>query len=59
MVFGLFAKKDPVCGMKKEEGKGIDKDGKWFCSKDCLKQYEQKSTKKEKHEGCCGGHQRN
>ncbi len=56
MVFGLFRKKDPVCGMKKEEGKGIDKDGNWFCSQSCLKQYE-KSGKKEKHEGCCcGGH---
>lgn len=58
MVFGLFAKKDPVCGMKKEKGKGIEKHGEWFCSQNCLKQYEQEiaKTKSKVKSSCCGGH---
>ena len=40
MMFGLFRRKDPVCGMKEEKGKGIEKESKWFCSKDCMKKYE-------------------
>ena len=39
-MFG-FNKKDPVCGMKEEEGKGVKKNGNWFCSQKCLKEYEE------------------
>lgn len=51
--FGLLNRKDPVCGMKEEKGKGIDdKDsGKWFCSETCKQQYG-KGTGKRKG-GCC------
>lgn len=40
MVFGLFARKDPVCGMKREKGKGMEKHGQWFCSPNCVKEFE-------------------
>jgi YHS domain-containing protein len=56
MVFGLFKRKDPICGMKEEKGKGIEKDGKWFCNQNCLKQYEgaiKKTEKKMGKGGCC------
>ncbi|MBI4454143.1 hypothetical protein HY636_05865 [Candidatus Woesearchaeota archaeon] len=60
MVFGLFKKKDPICGMKEETGKGFNKHGKWFCSENCVKEYEkqenehQHSNKEHKgHCGCC------
>jgi len=53
-MFGLFKKTDPICGMKQEKGKGIEKHGKWFCNQSCLKQYEKglKSTSKPIR-GCC------
>jgi len=35
MVFGLFKKKDPVCGMKQEDNKGLIHNGIWFCSQKC------------------------
>ncbi len=55
MAFGLFKKKDPICGMKEEKGKGLTKDGNWFCSESCLNKYEKgKGTNKEKSKGCCG-----
>ena len=53
MVFGLFEKKDPVCGMKKEKEKGIEMHGKWFCSKNCLKTYEGNIKKSHKKDCCC------
>lgn len=52
MVFGLFKKKDPICGMKEEKGKGITKDGRWFCSEKCLNEYREKAKQKPK-DGCC------
>ncbi len=51
MVFGWLKKKDPVCGMKQEPGKGTEKHGHWFCSANCIKEYEQNEKKREK--GCC------
>lgn len=51
MVFGLFKRKDPICGMKEEKGKGMDKYGKWFCNQDCLKKYE-RNLKSKEHD-CC------
>ncbi len=51
-MLDLFKKKDPICGMKEEKGKGIQKNNKWFCSKDCLEKYEKKETKP----ACCDGH---
>ena len=39
MVFGLFKKKDPICGMKETKGKGMYQEGNWFCSKSCLDQF--------------------
>ncbi len=51
-MISLFAKKDPICGMKMEKDKGITKHGQWFCSKNCLQQYE-KPNKKMNRSGCC------
>ncbi len=56
-MFGLFKKKDPICGMKEEKGKGISKYGEWFCSQSCLNGYE-KQMKEKRHQshrsrGCC------
>ena len=53
-MFGIFSKKDPVCGMKEEKGKGVSSNGKWFCSNNCLKKYEKEmKTMEKKHGGCC------
>lgn len=43
MVFGLFKRKDPVCGMKEEKGKGLEHEGNWFCSKHCLDDFTKKN----------------
>jgi len=52
MVFNnIFKKKDPVCGMKQEKGKGIKHNGNWFCSESCKVEYANKMKKKS---GCCG-----
>jgi len=51
MVFGLFKKKDPICGMKEEKGKGIKKHEEWFCSNNCLEEYEKSAETK--HKSCC------
>lgn len=54
MVFNLFKKKDPICGMKQEKGKGTEKYGNWFCSVACEKKFaEQKSTQKKQKGSCC------
>ncbi len=57
MVFGLFKRKDPICGMKEEKGKGIEKHGKWFCSDNCVNKFEAAIKKSEKEAskggGCC------
>ncbi len=39
MVFGLFKRKDPICGMTEAKGKGLEYKGKWFCAEDCVKKY--------------------
>ena len=58
-MFGLFKKKDPICGMKEEEGKGIREQGMWFCSDQCRKEhaarraYADKQQKQKKGKGCC------
>jgi len=51
---GLFKKKDPICGMKEEKGKGITNQGLWFCSKGCLREYGEKMKNSAKKQGCCG-----
>jgi len=58
MVFKMFRKKDPVCGMREENGKGIkDKSGNWFCSENCQKEYQQKIKSHDKEtkkvRSCC------
>jgi len=53
MVFGLFRKKDPVCGMKEEKGKGLHAHDNWFCNKQCLEQYEQRAEKQSEKGGSC------
>ena len=55
MPFGLFKRKDPICGMKEEKGKGLEQSGKWFCSPDCAKKYGA-GQKEMKAGSCCGGH---
>lgn len=52
-MFGLFKRKDPVCGMKEEKGKGIEHNGKWFCSHQCVKDFEKFSKRKSGKSGCC------
>ena len=62
MAFGLFnrliKKKDPICGMKQEKGKGMEKDSEWFCSAACLKKFEEKKNESNndapKKSSCCG-----
>ena len=46
-MLGLFKRKDPICGMKEEKGKGIEKHGKWFCCQNCADEYD-KGSKKQK-----------
>ncbi len=53
-MFGLFKKRDPICGMKEEKGKGIEEHGMWFCSNKCLDEYEKElHAKKSKKGSCC------
>jgi len=54
-MFG-FKRKDPICGMKEEKGKGFEKYGKWFCNENCVKKYEaaiKESDKAAKKGSCC------
>lgn len=53
-MFDFLKKKDPICGMKEEKGTGTHKHGKWFCSDNCVEEYEKGS--KDKKGSCCGGH---
>lgn len=57
MLFGLFKRKDLICGMKEEKGTGIEKHGKWFCHINCVKEYESQVDKpsccSNKHKDCC------
>jgi len=55
MVFGLFKKTDPICGMKQEKGKGIvdEKTGKWFCSKQCKDEFDKAMKKQGEIRSCC------
>ncbi len=32
--------RDPICGKGQEEGKGIEKNGRWYCSERCVKEHE-------------------
>lgn len=57
-MFGLFKRKDPICGMKEEKGKGLEFDNKWFCSENCKNLHNSSLEKKKqesehKHGGCC------
>ncbi|MBI2498797.1 YHS domain-containing protein [Candidatus Woesearchaeota archaeon] len=53
-MFGLFKRKDPICGMKEEKGKGIENNGNWFCSNSCSEKYEKARSKIiNKKPGCC------
>ncbi len=52
-MFGLFKRKDPVCGMKEEKGKGLVECNNWFCSEKCLNEYK-KHKEKGKSSCCCG-----
>lgn len=55
MAFSFFKRRDPICGMKEEKGKGIEKDGSWFCSGACARKHEQAVRKSKGKEigGCC------
>ena len=50
-MLGLFKKKDPICGMTKQEGSGLIEGGKWFCSAACLETYKRKKPAAAR--GCC------
>ena len=58
-MLGIFAKKDPICGMRQKKGQGMidEKSGHWFCSENCRKEFENAkeghSTKMKSHGGCC------
>lgn len=54
MLFGLIKRKDPICGMKEVKGTGLEANGKWFCHKNCAKEYEEKSKEcKSGYKDCC------
>ncbi len=53
MVFGLFKKTDPICGMKQEKGKGLEHNGNWFCSENCKNEYASKMKTNKKSGSCC------
>ena len=57
-MFGLFKKKDPICGMKQEKDKGMIDGGNWFCSQNCKIEFNKKKKSQEKEpqkkKGCCG-----
>lgn len=57
MLFGLFKRKDPICGMKEVKGTGFEKYGKWFCNANCVKEYEEQMKKpsccSKKYKDCC------
>lgn len=46
-------KKCPMCNMKEEKGKGINENGKWFCNKEHLNQYQKGLKKDDKKHSCC------
>ena len=60
-MFSWFKKKDPVCGMVKKDGEGVELHDQWFCSKACVKEWEdarkqdlkQQPQAAERHGGCC------
>ena len=53
MVFNIFKRKDPICGMKEEKGKGMEKHGKWFCSQNCVDEYNKGIKQDKKGHSCC------
>jgi len=58
MMISLFRKKDPVCGMRQEKGKGfIDENTKnWFCSNSCKDEFDtrmKKAVKSTDKPSCC------
>lgn len=57
MVFGLFRKTDPVCGMKESKGKGLvdEKSGQWFCSPNCRQEFSKQTKSNEKRMNKKGG----
>lgn len=53
-MFNIFKRTDSICGMKEQKGAGVTKNDKWFCSKDCAKEFErQRKGEKNKKTGCC------
>jgi len=56
MAFNWFKRKDPMCGMREEKGKGTEKDGNWFCSEKCVKEFVKNNSTKHKGSSCCCGH---
>ncbi len=55
-MMGLFRKKDPVCGMKEEKGKGFRRDGHWFCSEQCYEEWKKGSSRHGGHSNHRKGH---
>ncbi|MBT4539360.1 hypothetical protein HOI26_03995 [Candidatus Woesearchaeota archaeon] len=58
MGFNIFKRKDPICGMKEEKGKGTTDNSKnWFCSESCKKEYKKKISQhgkeSKKVKSCC------
>jgi len=49
----LFKRKDPVCGMKEEKGKGVEQNGKWLCSNRCAEEFETKNKESLNKKGSC------
>lgn len=53
MVFNFLKKKDPMCGMTEEKGRGITNNGNWFCSENCKTDYEKKLKSVKSTPSCC------
>ncbi|MBI4152862.1 hypothetical protein HY495_04075 [Candidatus Woesearchaeota archaeon] len=40
MISNTPLTRDPICGREQESGKGVQKEGRWYCSDRCLREYE-------------------
>jgi hypothetical protein len=56
MIFGLFKKHCPICGMAVEKGKSISRFDSFFCCEGHAEEYGKKQNSEPSHEGhgnCC------
>ncbi|MBI2103096.1 hypothetical protein HYT55_04605 [Candidatus Woesearchaeota archaeon] len=44
MISNQWLTRDPICGKEQEPGKGIEKEGRWYCSERCVKEHDFRRT---------------